>query len=246
MIDNEKFRKLLPYLIVFVSFCGIIILTVILLDWIILPAMIHSGETVKVPNVVGKPLPEAEKILGSAGLAIAKVSEQFNDAAVQGVVLNQMPKPGQMVKAARSVYITISKGQETVYVPYVVGQPSRSARILLKNKGLEIGNVEYASSDSYGPDTVTLQKTASGRPVPFGSKIDLVVSKGGQSQVKIPKLEGLKYDDAVKTLQESGLAAGSVSYVKNETYLPNTVVSQSPSPGDLVNKGTAINVTITK
>ncbi|MDP2365250.1 MAG: PASTA domain-containing protein, partial [Ignavibacteria bacterium] len=108
MLDNEKFRKLIPYLIVFMSFCGIIILTVVMIDKLILPAMIHSSETVKVPNVIGKPLAEADKVLGATGLSIAKVSEQYSDAVAQGMVLNQSPKSGQFVKAARSIYLTVS------------------------------------------------------------------------------------------------------------------------------------------
>lgn len=245
-MDTDKIKKLIPYFIVFVSFTGIVILMIILIDWFILPAMIHSGDTVKVPMVIGKPMPEAEKILSSVGLSIAKVNEQYSENTAQGLVINQVPKPGQSVKSARSVYLTVSKGQESVSVPYIVGQPSRSARIILKNKGLDIGNIEYISSDVYGPDSVVVQKIAAGKSVAFGSRIDLIISKGGTSQVKVPQLDGMKYDDAVKTLQECGLVAGSINYVKNETYLPNTILNHNPAAGELVSKGATINLTITK
>ncbi len=243
--ENQK-RKLVPYIVVFISFSLIVLLTVLLVDWLLLPALIHSSDTVTVPYVLGKTVPEAEKILSTTGLTVAKVSEQYSDQVPQGYIINQIPKAGQVVKSARSIYLTISKGQESVYVPYIVGQPSRSARILLKNKGLEIGNVEYATSETYGPDTIILQKTNSGMQVPFGTRIDLVVSRGGESQVKVPLVEGLKLDDAVKVLTESGLVSGVVTSVKNETYLPNTVLKQSPAAGETINKNSPVNLTITK
>ncbi|MDP2364670.1 MAG: PASTA domain-containing protein, partial [Ignavibacteria bacterium] len=103
-----------------------------------------------------------------------------------------------------------------------------------------------SNSDTYGPDTIIIQKTGSGIQVPFGTRIDLVISNGGSSQVKVPQMIGMKYDEAIKSLSESRLTTGALSFVQNETYLPGTVVNQSPSAGELVNVGTVINLTITR
>ena len=247
MIDTkEKLIKILPYLIVFFSFCIVVILLIVSVDSLLLPALIHNKDTVPVPNVTGMAITEAEKVLAQNNLVVYKVIEQYSDKIDQGTVITQMPKPSQLVKVGRGLYLTVSKGQETVTVPYLTGQSTRAARILLKNKGLEIGNIEYASSDRYGPDTVISQKRPSGQNIQYGSFVDIIVSKGSESQVKVPNIIGLSYEEASKVLSESGLVTGNRTVVRNETYQSNTVVNQNPGSGELVNKGTSVNITTSK
>ena len=245
-VQKDTISRILPYVIVFFSFVVVVILLVLSIDSLLLPALIHNRDTVKIPNVTTISLDEAEKILKQNDLAIYKVMEQYHDQFKSGIVISQMPKPGQVVKTGRSVYLTVSKGQETIIVPYLIGQPTRTARIILKNKGLEIGSIEYASSDIYGPDTVIQQKVPSGYNVQFGRQIDLVISKGSESQVKVPQIIGLGYDEAVRILTESGLQVGNVSTIRSETYQSNTVLNQSTNASELINKNSMVHLTISK
>ena len=244
MTDN--FRNVLKYLGVTVGFFFTIILLVVLIDKLLLPALIHDKDNVVVPNLQGKQLAEAEQLISQSKLSLAKVNEQYNEKSPSGTVMSQTPKAGSEVKSGRSIYLTVSKGLELVTVPYVVGMPYRTARVTLKNRGIEVGNVTYQNSETMGSDTVVSQLTSSGKSIPYGTAIDLVVSKGAEAQVKVPNLIGKRIDDIQKILSESGLSMGSINYLKHETYLPNTVVSQSPASGEVTNKGTAINVTISK
>ena len=243
---NEKIKKSLPYVAVTAGFILTVIILIVLLDKVIMPFLIHDKDTVKVPNFVGKELAEAEKMISANKLNIAKVIEQYSDKNQSGIVLNQSPKAGSEVKSGRTIYLSVSKGQETVIVPYMIGQPLRAARVNMKNKGLQIGNITYSSSDIYGTDTIISQAVLSGKNVPFGSSIDLVVSRGAEAQVKVPNLIGKRSDEAESILKESGLILGSQSPQKSDTYLPNTIINQSPESGELVAKGSKVNIVITK
>lgn len=243
---NEKMKKILPYLYVTGGFIATIVILIIIIDKVIMPLLIHDKGTIRVPNLIGKELNEAEKILTQNNLSLAKVNELNSDKIPNGTIMNQIPKEGTQVKSGRSIYLTVSKGQESVNVPYIIGQALRNARVNLKNKGLEVGNISYINSDIYGPDTVINQSQTSGKIVSFGSNIDLVVSKGAESQIKVPSLIGKRSEDVNSILLESGLTQGSISFLKHDTYLPNTVVNQSPEPGSLVSKGTSINIIVSK
>jgi serine/threonine-protein kinase len=239
-------KKITPYLAASLGFILTVVLITIILDSVIFPALIHDKDKIKVPDLIGKNITEVEKIIFDSDLTIGKLNEQFNEKIPQGVVINQIPKAGAEVKAGRSIHLSISKGKEMVKVPYVVGQNIRTARISLKNVGLEVGEVKFEFNDMFGNDTVISQLVSSGRNVSYGTPVDILVSKGSENQVKVPNVIGKNFDDAKAILEESGLLIGEVASKFHETYLPNTVISQIPAPGDLAIKGDYINIVISK
>ena len=239
-------KKTLPYIYATLAFIATVILIVVLLDSFLFPALIHDKKVITVPSLIGKNITEAEKILVDKGLSLGKVTETFSEKVPQSIVMNQIPGPGLQVKEGRAVHLSVSKGREMVKVPYVVGQNVRSARLTLKNAGLEVGDIIYEFSDIYGQDTVSSQSLSSGRSVPFGTIVDLNVSKGSENQVKVPMILGKTFDEAKIILEESGLVLGEVTYSTQETYLPNTVIEQHPAPNELAVNGDAVNVVISK
>ncbi len=244
---NEKLKKLLPYAIVFVSFGLFMIIMVFVIDAFILPGLIHNKTTLKVPNLIGKSLDEAQVTIKENDLKLSNVIEQYNADIPSGTVINQVPKPDKLVKAGRRIYLTVSKGQETVTVPYLVGEPQRQARIKLMNTGLKAGDIRYEFNENYGPDTVISQSVRSGDKIRFGGSVDLIVSKGSEMQVQVPNLIQSDFSEVGSILDESGLILGAVTEKEGTgTFIPNTVISQSPEAGQLVRKGTPVNITITK
>ncbi len=239
-------NKFLPYIYVSLGFIATVIILVVLMDSVILPNLIHDKTVVTVPAVIGKNITSAEKILIHEGLTLGKVSEQFNETVKNGIVINQIPSAGIQVKEGRPINLSVSKGREMVSVPYVIGQNLRSARLTLKNAGLEVGELTYQFDDFYGQDTVSGQQIASGRSVPFNTRVNLTVSKGSENQVMVPLILGKTLDEAKFILEESGLVIGTITYKQQGTYLPNTVIDQHPAPNELVKKGDIINVVISK
>jgi serine/threonine-protein kinase len=63
---------------------------------------------VSTPDVVGKPLSEAQKILTSAGLSIGKITFQPNSQLVPNTVLEQYPRPQEIVPKGTNVNLFVS------------------------------------------------------------------------------------------------------------------------------------------
>ncbi|MEJ5285619.1 MAG: hypothetical protein CH6_3419 [Candidatus Kapaibacterium sp.] len=243
---KESIRQLLPYVYVLAAFFVTIVITIIILDKIVFPMLIHSEETLKMPNLIGMKLADAEKTITSLDLKIARVNELYNEQYPPGTIINQSPRPGQTIKKGRDVFITVSQGREEVEVPNLVGQNIRNTRILLRNVGLDVGAITYVNDERYGVDTIVAQSPQGGVKVNYGRTVDLVVSRGSVALVKVPFLEGLNLENAIKILNESELQVGNIIYVENQTYLSNTVLNQGIKAGELVKKGTSIDLTVVK
>src|SRR5262249_29858432 len=63
------------------------------------------------------------------------------------------------------------------------------------------------------------------------------------TQVAVARVEGMKYDDAVNTLDGQGLLA-SKQPKETDQYPPNTVISQDPLPDTLVQVGSTVELTV--
>jgi hypothetical protein len=243
---SESLKKLLPYALVLVSFSIVLIVIVMIIDNVILPNMIKERETVEMPKLIGVNIEEAKKMLADRGLQITKIDHQFSITQKEDNVINQTPKPGQMVKVDRNITLIVSKGEEKVKMPYLIGQPLRLAKVELMNKGLKPGETSYEFSTLYGNDTIVEQSIKPDDMVAYGSEIDFVISKGSENQVKVPQLINITLEEAKEMLVESGLVLGDIKIIINETFLPNTVINQSPSAGELAEQGSTVTITISK
>jgi hypothetical protein len=68
------------------------------------------GRTVAVPSVVGKSKEAAREEFDDAGLRMDVISETYNDKTPAGVVTDQSPSAGTIVKTGQIVRVSISRG----------------------------------------------------------------------------------------------------------------------------------------
>jgi eukaryotic-like serine/threonine-protein kinase len=68
------------------------------------------GRTVAVPNVVGKSREAAREEFDGAGLRMDVRSETYNEKTPAGVVTDQSPSAGTIVKTGQIVRVSISRG----------------------------------------------------------------------------------------------------------------------------------------
>jgi hypothetical protein len=97
--------------------------------------LFRSGDT-RVPNVVGKPEAEAQKLVELAGLRV-KIQRR-EDAAAAGTVIETQPLPNSSVKKDFDVKIVVSSGpaqqKSQVSVPVPAPGPAlHGRRILVRN-----------------------------------------------------------------------------------------------------------------
>ena len=104
----------------------------------------HSARRT-VPDFVGLMMNDAEYFAGRRDLQIIVNDSLYVSAYPGGVVLDQLPKGGVVVKPGRKIYVTVnSSRQRMVTVPYVAGRSLRQAKNMLETAGLTIDHLEYA------------------------------------------------------------------------------------------------------
>ena len=184
---------------------------------------LNANKPVSVPLVEGSREPLAKAKIRDAGL-VPRVSREFSDEIEQGVVISQSPDPGEKLQKNGNVDITVSKGKETVEVPSVIGKSQADAVSTLTNAGLVAKAFPVPSGKPV--DTVTGQDPPPGETVEKGSKVRINVSSG-PSDVSVPSVIGLPFDQASAALQHEGFAVSRRDVDSNDAA--DTVVDQSPS-----------------
>lgn len=201
-----------------------------------------SSAEVVVPNVVGRNVDDAERILKENKLRVM-ITEQFDDDIAAGTVISQSPEAKSRVKEDRLITLYVSKGAEVSVVPDVRKLTLREAELKLKNAGFIIGRIEEVDDDA--PEgTVLDQNPRSPAQINKSQKIDLIVSRADKS-IELPDFTGMKLSNVKKQLASLKLEQGSVSETASDEP-KGTIVSQSPSAGTDVKAGSAVNFVISK
>ena len=224
----------------------LLFLVLMVIDKFVLPAMTSGQATISVPNIIGLSIESAKKQIAMNNLTFEIEKRIYNDKIPEGAIVSQIPSQKSLVKQGRCVYVTVSKGKELVAVPYIKGQVSRNAKLNLMKVGLEIGKIDYEFNDNVGKDTIISQSIIPGKKIPYGSQVNLVISKGAEKQLKVPMLIGLTKYEAIRLIEEIELELENIEYVRDNTYFPNIVIDQVPPPGTIATPQTTIRIIITE
>ncbi|MFI3248183.1 MAG: PASTA domain-containing protein [Rikenellaceae bacterium] len=197
---------------------------------------------------------DAEKLAKSNDLNIVINDSLYAPLYAGGIVLDQLPEEGSIVKPGRTIYVTINATQKKmVPVPYVAGRSLRQAKNMLDIAGLTIEELVYE------PDLATnyvLAQSYDDRPIkestktmaPMGSGITLYVGMEAEKVAIVPQLIGLTLKDAKSAIWESGLNVGEVK-LESGIDLSNQnlarVVSQSIFAEDDSRLGSDISISLT-
>ncbi|MBK5243615.1 MAG: Stk1 family PASTA domain-containing Ser/Thr kinase [Eubacteriaceae bacterium] len=157
---------------------------------------LQRGKTVKVtvsrgtktgaiPNVVGKSEAEAVKTIEAANFVVGEIKREFNSGYDADIVYDMNPAGTTVVNEGTKVTIHVSKGQDRVSVPSVVGQTETDARTTISNAGLTTGTVSYESSTISAKDTVIRQSPGEGASLARGGAVAIIVSSGKISTQKL-------------------------------------------------------------
>lgn len=225
----------------------VIILAVIyfLVDFIILPFYVSAPE-LKVPNVVGMNKDAALKILGDAGLKPVIQTSRFDERFAKDQVIYQKPNASTVVKENRRIYLTVSGGDPLVRMPSLINKTIRDAQLTLDRLGLEIGSIDSVESEA-APYTIIEQEYLEGKTLTKGTKIDIKLSVGPKiGMVRVPNILGKSLSDAEAVLKSISLRIGSRIYEYRQSWLPNTIIDQSPSEGTLLQLGDSVSVVISQ
>jgi serine/threonine protein kinase len=201
-----------------------------------------STQDITVPDVTGKQVEIAKEILSKEHLNVS-VNEIESDEVPVGEVITQTPSGGAVVKENRTIYLTVSKGNQgsEVLMPDLRDLTLDEAKKKLSEIGLTIGSVHYAESEKYENGKIISQSPASPRKVAKGSSVDVIIcrkaekkndAKNGQDA---PTVSGMTLDTAMKTLENAGYIVGNVTNLDaSKDNALAKVVKQSPRSGNVV------------
>jgi beta-lactam-binding protein with PASTA domain len=189
---------------------------------------------VVVPNVVGKPVREAAKLLSETRLN-TNLEKGNDNTQPQGIVLSQNPPKGTSLTETRVVSIVVNYPRPLI-APDLVGKLGTEAKITLKELGLVVGKVAIVPAAEGEPKGVVLaQNPIAGTQMIKGSSITILVSGARPEKGKtfIPDLTGLSFEEARAIIKMSGLTLVEIN-TRNSTIAKNTVLDQTPAPNKSV------------
>jgi beta-lactam-binding protein with PASTA domain/tRNA A-37 threonylcarbamoyl transferase component Bud32 len=198
---------------------------------------------VKVPDVSGQSLDDAQSQLKDAGLDY-KVQQETSDTVDAGKVTRTDPPGGSQTDKGAEVTLFVSTGKAQVQIPDVSGQDAVTAANALGAKDLTVEQVNQPS-DTVDDGKVIGTNPPAGTSVAKGSKVQLIISSG-QEQVIVPNLFGRTQSEAAADLQNVGLTNTVTSVTSCESSSSGKVIAQQPGAGQKVSKGSNVNMSVCK
>jgi eukaryotic-like serine/threonine-protein kinase len=196
--------------------------------------VVSRGPTpVAIPDLTGMSDGQAGDALKNVGLAVAPVTEAFDENVPAHFVISWDPKGTQLPKGS-SVSLVVSKGPAPRQVPPITGSfadaKAALANVQLKAKEADVFN------DTVPAGQVVSTQPAAGANVARGSTVTVNVSKG-PDLIAVPGVVHQKLDDAIATLEAAGLQAGQV-------YGPakGRPISTNPGQGSMVPRGSSVDI----
>lgn len=168
-----------------------------------------------VPSVMGKTLPQAQKILSDAGFAVEIQDSVYYDTLKPLQIIRQVPDEMEVVKSSRTVYLTINRAvPPLVEMPNIVGYSFRNAQMVLENAGLKLGDTTFRPDFAINSVLEQLYNGVliqPGAKISMGSKVDLVIgSELSNAAMAIPDVVGFTYAQARAEIEARGIILASI------------------------------------
>lgn len=140
-------------------------------------------EKTKVPNVIGKSLEDARKMLEDANLELGTQSTKNSDTVENGLIIEQSIKKGEEVEPGTAVDVVVSSGPSAklTTVPMLVGDTLQEAQKKLLESGLITGEITFGYDSKYVDGVVLSQGVAAGTQIVEGQAVSIVINKVEQS-----------------------------------------------------------------
>lgn len=210
-------------------------------------ALVHSFSSgvsdVPLPDFSGKTLTEVKD---NKDYQFKFVTETQNDATQKaGIILNQNPKAGTMVKVNAEVTLIINAGGKTVTVPDLSNHTQDDAIAALKQLNLT-PEVHPVEDDKTQEGYVKNTDPAAGTQVVEGTTIVKVYVSTGTSneQIAVPPVIDKTLEDAKAQIVAAGLTVGEINTKDDSGKAKDTVLESSPLPGVKAAKGSAVNLVV--
>ena len=205
------------------------------------PAPPPPGDLFEVPEIRGLTLTRARDRLTVVGLDLGIVDSLQHPTVAESLILGQSPLPGQLAAPGGGVGVTVSRGPQLRSVPDVLRLDHERARVVLETTGFVV-RVDSAHSDVPAGRVVEVSPPPES-VVALPAGIDLLVSMG-PPLVTMPLLLGLRQADAERLLTSLGLVISEIEEVFRFGRDQGIVVVQSPAAETVLERGSAVRLSV--
>jgi serine/threonine-protein kinase len=233
-------KKFVIWLIVIIGAFG---LGFIVFNFFIMPRIVGAGKDVVVPNLIGKPLVDAQKILLTQNFVLGETRDVFDTIFPQGSVVGQKPLAGSIVRTGRKINLLVSKGALMVKVPFLEQMSLDQGMRILASLGINPTTVESLRSTTTQVGKIIGIEPGPGSEIPIGSQLKLSVSSGLTGIFLMPMLVGFPINAAMDTIRNYGLTLGSIQQIPSDEP-KGFVVIQYPEDGMRVRTGDTVQLIV--
>jgi|DewCreStandDraft_4_1066084.scaffolds.fasta_scaffold10425_6 serine/threonine-protein kinase len=128
-----------------------------------------------------------------------------------------------------------------IYMPDLKGLQLEQAKKITSKLGLELKIENEVDSNLFEKGTIISQDTPPKSKIKKGRIIYVVVSRGFQI-TKMPDITGMPVQKAIIELKNANLDIGLESSVSSFIFKENTIIAQSPLPGEDIPTGSKVNI----
>jgi hypothetical protein len=225
------------------------LILIFLFFFVYLPITTHHGETIKVPDLKGKTLDQAEGLLDENSLRYQVNDSSYVAGAVPFSIISQHPLAGSEVKANRKIYVTVTaKNPPMVPMPELKDKSLKAAEMELKSRDLILSETKPVPSPFAN---LVIRQYANGKEITAGThiskgtKITLDVGNGSMtSEIELPNFVGMNIDDAKALLVEQGLLIGLEKKEQVSGKDKDVIIKQKPEykMGSKINMGETVDL----
>jgi len=230
-----KLWKLLLLLASLVLTGGALLL---LVNFLVLPSLVHSNKVVTMPDIRGMTVTGAETQLGSMSLEVEVSRQRAHPSIPPGMILDQIPGPESRIRGGRTVRVVTSSGPPEGSLPNLAGLSLRQAEITLQRENFRLGRVLKVRKAGVTEPVVAYQNPVAGTDLYKGAVVDLVVAQPGAAELlRMPDLRGMPLYRARQAISDAGFILAPVTFERTSRMAPNLVLSQNPPAGERISKG---------
>ena len=200
-----------------------------------------GGETVRVPDLLGKQVMMALEELAKQNISITIDKLEYSDDFEKGVVIAQTPRAGGKLRKGRALRLVISQGLNQFAMPEIVGMDESLAKQVLENQGVASESVWYSCS-SLNKGTVIAQVPKAKNVTKRSIAAQMIVSSGScRRYYVVGKFTKLPQSYVQKVFNEHdvplviGKMTASDALLKDyRAYIDGDIIRQNRASGSVV------------
>jgi beta-lactam-binding protein with PASTA domain len=213
---------------------------------------VRGAEQTMVPDVTGKDLTAALLELQVKELYPRVQLRYTQSSADKGLIIEQDPRPGTIVKAGRRIRLVVSQGVVINTIENYLGRNIDDVRMDLQTifaadgSGVPLVSLKEPLLYEYSAEpagTILQQAPEAGAGISGPVALELVVSRGPEDAlIRIPDLAGLSLEDVLEQIGRSGIDFTFTLVEPGEGDVPGTVAAQNPAGGVMAKADTRVEI----